>query len=325
MRQIAAFSVGTFIGIAMLITLVHFQEGIPTSSSKWAHDLYRVKESHAAKSHSQKLLIVAGSNSLFGLDAAQIERKYQLPTTNFGVHAGLGLRYILDRSKRSLRPGDIVYLPLEYALYQQEPAPSTQLMDFILARDPAYLHSLPLLEQFLGYTNVSFERIIEGLRGGNDNYMGSSSSTYNVANVDSSGNQLNNSSERAADYKDKLDKLQAKDIGNGDISGYSKKVLGEFFIWAKENDVCVIGAPPNLLKFDEYDADRFVNFVTKIRNFYLENDTSFIGNPTDYLLPKKMFFDTEYHLNEIGVATRTRLTLNDLGDQLTAHCVNQPR
>lgn len=320
MRHIGAFSAGIFLGIAMLIALIHLQEGVPTSSSKWANDLYRVKERHASHSRSPKLLLVAGSNALFGINAIEIEKKYNLPTTNFGTHAGLGLRYILDRSKRSLNPGDIVYLPLEYALYQQDSAPPAQLMDFLLARDPEYLHSLPLLEQTLGYANVSFARIFEGLRGGNDRYLGSSANIYNVTNLDNWGNQLNNTVDLGTIHKDKLAKLQPKDIGGGDLSDYSKRVLRSYFAWAQNNSICVIGAPPNLLKFEEYESENFSNFLMKIRKFYLDNNVHFSGDPADYLLPKHMFFDTEYHLNSSGVAARTIRTLNDLGDDLFSHC-----
>lgn len=320
MRQILAFSVGVVLGAALLIALLVAQEGTPTPSSKWAYDLYRVKESHAAKSESGKLLIVAGSNSLFGIDAAKLERELGIPTTNFGVHAGLGLHYILERSKRSLHKGDIVYLPLEYALYQQDTTPSQQLMDFAIARDPQYLHSLSIDKQFLGYANVTFSRIFEGIRGGDNRYLGRSAQLYNVKHVDARGNQINNTKDSAAVYHEKLSKLKAKNIDKGKVSSYSKDTLQKFFNWAKQNGVCIIGAPPNLLDFPEYRSDTFATFIDNIRDVYDMAGLQFVGDPYDYLLPEELFFDTEYHLNSDGVAIRTQMTINDLAGNLPAGC-----
>ena len=240
------------------------------------------------------------------------------------MHAGLGLRYILDRSKRSLNPGDIVYLPLEYALYQQDASPSSQLMDFLLARDSEYLHTLPIFEQFLGYTNVSFERIFESMTGGSDRYLGRSSQTYNVSNVDSSGNQINNTVERAFTYADKLRNLQAKDIRDGEISDHSREVLIDYFEWAKEHNICLIGAPPNLLNFEIYKSEKFERFFASIRNLYIDNNIHFSGESRDYLFPQSMFFDTEYHLNTLGVANRTNQTIKDLGKSLASNCSLSP-
>ena len=320
MRNLITFSVGTFLGITLLVSLLLIQEGIPTASSKWAYDLYRVKEQHASQSSSSKLLVVAGSNSLFGIHTQQLERKFGLPVTNFGVHAGLGLGYILERSKRSLKAGDLAYLPLEYALYQQDPEPSAQLMDFLLARDPDHFHSFGVLQQIQGYVNVPFPRIIEGLMGGSDEYLGSSAKTYNVSNIDEAGNQIKNSPELALKYVEKLSKLGPKNFGNGEITDYSRKLLLDYFDWARNNDVCLIAAPPNLMYHDEYTSDKFLYFSKEIDQFYSNSNIQFVGSPQEYLFPKHLFFDTEYHLNSTGVARRTELTLRDLGNDLAALC-----
>ena len=323
MRNIIIFFLGSFTGVILLVSLILLQEGTPTSSSKWASDLYRAKEQHASKSTSEKLLIVAGSNSLFGIHSLELERNYHLPVTNFGVHAGLGLKYILDRSKKSLKAGDFVYLPLEYALYQQESAPSTQLMDFLLARDPEYFHRLSITQQIQGYVSVPFSRILEGLMGGSDEYLGSSSKTYNIRNIDGPGNQIKNSPELAKNHALKLSNLGPKSFGDGDISDYSKKLLTDYIEWTRKNGVCLIPAPPNLMSHEEYSSGVFPAFTQKIKQFYADMEIHFIGEPENYLFPKHLFFDTEYHLNTAGVAMRTALTIEDLGDNLATHCDRQ--
>ncbi|TLM75619.1 hypothetical protein ACONUD_16390 [Microbulbifer harenosus] len=307
-------------GTALLVFLVITQMGTPTSSSKWAYDLYSIKERHASQENRNKLLIVAGSNSLFGINSSLLESRLRIPTTNLGVHAGLGLKYILERSKRSLGRGDIVYLPLELDLYQQDDTPSAQLMDFVLARDPQYLHTLPIQQQILGFANVPIARIIEGLRGGSDRYLGSSSTVYNVHNVDSSGDQTNNTLEKARDYSSRLERLAPKDIGNTEISSHSKNLIRDYIYWARENGVCVIGGPPSLMKFEEYESERFLEFLGKTVNLFSDLGVHYVGRPADYLFPRELFFDTEYHLNTKGAMIRTQLIIDDLGTGLSAHC-----
>ncbi|GAB2516170.1 hypothetical protein GCM10008940_18510 [Microbulbifer agarilyticus] len=296
---------------------------MPTSSSKWASDLYQIKDAHAQSSVDPKLLIVSGSNSVFGIDTNTIQDTYALPTTNYGVHAGLGLRYLLERSKRVLNEGDIVYLPLEYALYQQTPQPSSQLMDFVLARDPQYLHSLPPYEKFHGYLNVSFLRIWEGIKGGSNQYQGRSAKFYHVTNIDKAGNQRAESIEQAGKHTDKLAKLPPKNIGNGKLTTYSQEILKEYFEWSQSKNICVIGAPPNLLYHDAYQSDKFQQFFQGIEQFFTSNDIPFAGSPEDYLLPINLFFDTEYHLNAKGIESRTQLTMRDLGPDPKRLCKNQ--
>lgn len=320
MKHIITFSAGFFIGIGVLGILLIKQEGVPTSSSKWASDLYQAKEAHARSRRENKLLIVSGSNSLFGIYSLLLEQKLGIPVTNFGVHAGLGLGYILDRSKSSLREGDTVYLPLEYSLYQQSSTPSAQLMDFLLARDPKYLHSLPLTEQFFGYANVSLGRIFQGLSGGSDEYRGRSAKVYNINNIDESGNQINNTLEKSSSYAHKLETLKPKDIGDGNISEYSKYLLQRYVKWAENNGICVIAGPPGLMKFKEYESHEFKIFLKKILNFYNELGVVFAGTPSEYLLHRNLFFDTEYHLHEEGVIIRTKMIIEDLGSNLSVHC-----
>ncbi|MBY6190727.1 hypothetical protein KUV22_09900 [Microbulbifer agarilyticus] len=313
MRYLITFFIGVLASAGIVALLVMVQEGVPTSSSKWASDLYQLKDAHARASGEPKLLIVSGSNSVFGINANTIKDTYSLPTTNYGVHAGLGLRYLLERSKRVLNEGDIVYLPLEYALYQQTPKPSSQLMDFLLATDPEYFQSLPPYEKLHGYLNISFSRIWEGIKGGSNRYQGSSAKIYHVMNIDKSGNQRAESIEQAGIHTDKLANLPPKDIGNGELTAYSREILTGYFEWAQSKNICVIGAPPNLLYHEAYKSDNFQQFFRGIVSFFNSNDIPFAGSAKDYLLPVDLFFDTEYHLNANGIESRTQLTVRDLG------------
>lgn len=71
------------------------------------------------KSYCQKIIFLGGSNVLFGINAKDIENSLQIPTVNFGIHAGFG-NLIFEESKEIIRDGDIVILPLEIDYYFKE-------------------------------------------------------------------------------------------------------------------------------------------------------------------------------------------------------------
>ena len=72
----------------------------------------------------RKLVILAGSNGPYSHRCEAIEPILNLPCVNAGVAVGIGLDYLFARWQPLLRPGDIVYLPLEEAQYTLTPAAS---------------------------------------------------------------------------------------------------------------------------------------------------------------------------------------------------------
>ena len=69
------------------------------------------------KDHDEPhLIVVGGSNIIFGIDSPILEQEIGLPTINTGLHAGLGLQLLLDITEEYARPGDVILLIPEYPL-----------------------------------------------------------------------------------------------------------------------------------------------------------------------------------------------------------------
>lgn len=64
------------------------------------------------------VLLVGGSNVPFGYDSTFMEGELGRPVINTGLHAGLGLRFILNSVSPYIREGDIVLLSIEYEHYK---------------------------------------------------------------------------------------------------------------------------------------------------------------------------------------------------------------
>jgi hypothetical protein len=91
-------------------------------------------------------VILAGSNGPYSHRCETISRIIGWPCVNAGVAVGIGLDYLFARWKAELRPGDIVFLPLEEAQYLR-PRDATDLgpdAAIMLRHDRATLQTLPL-------------------------------------------------------------------------------------------------------------------------------------------------------------------------------------
>ncbi len=62
----------------------------------------------------ERILIVGGSNASFGTDSRAIHEQLGRHPINLGLHAGLGLDFMLNEAREVMRPGDVVLLNLEY-------------------------------------------------------------------------------------------------------------------------------------------------------------------------------------------------------------------
>lgn len=68
----------------------------------------------AEEAGSPKLLIVGGSNTAFGVDSRALRDSLSIPVVNMGLHAGVGLEYILREARQFVEEGDIVVVSPEY-------------------------------------------------------------------------------------------------------------------------------------------------------------------------------------------------------------------
>ena len=97
--------------------------------------------------------------------------------------------------------------------------------------------------------------------------------------------------------------------------------MDEFITWARENGVCVILTPPNLMYFEEYEAESHSRFFGSIREYANSWGVAFVGDPHAYMYPKGLCVNTAYHLNSIGIARRTEQMLRGMGDHPSEQCV----
>jgi hypothetical protein len=306
---------------AVWMALFYVQLGNPTQDSLWIIEVYQYKEELAQRATSPKVILVGGSNMLFGVDSGRLGEEWDTPVVNLAVHAGLGLPYTLERSKRVLRAGDAALLSLEWEMYQHTRRYTEVGIDFITSSDGGYFSSLPWWEKLEIIYTMHPRRLVTGLRRLPSAPQRVTGSVYGVQNIDEHGDQIRvqPSSMTKHEY-DALQSIEPKVLESADLSEIFMRTMDDYLQWARSQDVCVVLLPPNRMSFEEYSGPEFAEFFERIRQYAQSRGLAYPGDPHDYIYDKAYYFNTEYHLNSIGVDLRTEQMIQDLGSDPQEWC-----
>ncbi|WP_405731891.1 hypothetical protein [Anaerovibrio slackiae] len=289
-----------------LLFLMNF--GGLTQREKYLDEWIDYKKAVSSAIESPKIVLLSGSNTLFGIDAESMEQDLGIPVVNMGLHAGLG-EYIFAVCKPLLQPGDVVILPLEYEYYQLKGL-SGEGLAYVTNYDTAYFRGLPYSEQLKLLYNYDCRDMGLALFDRLRNKKSEESATYSVKNFDIRGDIRSNAVEGS--------KMQPpshyKQVFSEDSVPNEKSAgtIGDFVDWCHLHDVKVYAAWPSYLCYggEFNEKDKVQN--EHIESFWRSKDVEVIGNFADNLYPAELFFDTEYHLNDAGRKIRTLRLLEDL-------------
>jgi len=298
------------------IGIVYIQIGNPSQRSKWLYEVYALKEDHAQSIHGRKIVIVSGSNALFGINSKMIEDQFNMPVVNDAVNAGLGMPYILYRSKKILKKGDVAILPLEYQMYQKEDEHSMTYIDYVIARDPEYFSTLNIIDQLKLIMSIGFMRTFQGLIAP-FHQLKKTSGIYGIQNVNVRGDQINTeSSKMTTRQRKQRDAFQPEKIKSSDLSDEFIHYMNDYISWARLHCIRLIFMPPGYMAFDYYKSEKYVKFLDNIKKYYQDANAIYLGKPEDYMYEKKYHYNSVYHLNDVGVTKRTNQIIMDITRQL---------
>lgn len=281
----------------------------PSIQEDWIRDLYAKKEAAAARISEPKIVIIGGSGTHYGYTGAAITRATGIPAINLGVHAGLGGEYLLERAKKSLKPGDWAILALEPQLYYAL-GPSKVTAEHVLRNDLGYLLRTPNIVTAIGIVfGLSpvdlFQSVLRRSIPWN-------SPTGRATTVSAWGDEtLAVSGLSTPEMRRHLDE---SGVFGPDIfdSKNPPPHLRNFFAWAKAHDVRVVEGWVPMLMQPEYETDPWLAYFTALKELYTENGGLSLGTATDYFQPIDGIFDNELHDNEIGRARASAVLARDI-------------
>lgn len=298
---------------ALWLLILHF---LPTThDALWIDDLYQRKE-HAAQliGERKKIVLIGGSAAHFGLSASVIAKAAGLPTVNFGTHAGLGAHYILHRSERVLRRGDIVIVSLEHVLLGEDWKPTYVLADYVNAIDWRYLlHSPPrdLLPLLFGTSPIRLLRD-QALR-----FRPPVKGLYTIATVTKDGDDTGNGLERVTPA---MREQVSREYPWQPYARVRSASLDEFAVQARATGVTLFYAWTPMMDRPLYRESRFREFFSRLDEVYKKAGFIPLGSVYDSLYPLEAMFDTTFHLN----ASSAKLHSEAVARRLCAHIVCEP-
>jgi hypothetical protein len=114
-NELKSASILTLKGVALIFlagfSLMAILAVIPADHYMQAH---RDKVSRLESLGSPKLVLVGGSSVAMSVDSAFLEKEVGLPVVNMGMHAGIGLRLMLDEVRSHVGEGDRIVIVGEY-------------------------------------------------------------------------------------------------------------------------------------------------------------------------------------------------------------------
>ncbi|MGO7779494.1 hypothetical protein ACC717_05100 [Rhizobium ruizarguesonis] len=317
MKQLISFAIGAAAVIGTMFWLWTASLGSYRElSSYWIPEMYTVKARAAESVTGPKIIIMSGSNALFGLDSQALAQMIGKPVVNMASHAGLPFGFLAEEVMPHVNPGDTVVAPLEFEYYRRDSAPS----DFEIInmeswghgyavstplRAAAYFRSTSMLRALRDYLSpipppppASFDRVMAAAtanaRRGIATWKG-----YSAESVTSYGDMLVDEPSAYDDEDRNYITAPPRRDALREIASVKEEVEAKgatfFLTWP------VFWTNP---KFDLASQD------ARSSTDQLVSDLAGYGvpmhcDPVDFGFAKPLFFNTEYHLSLEGAERRT--------------------
>ncbi len=250
---------------------------------------------------SPRIIFVGGSNLCFGLNSRSIESELKLNPINTGIHAAIGIKFMIDNTKQYIKKGDIIILIPEYGHYYRSlNAGSEELMRTVFDVDfnnikhlnnNQILNILSYLPKYVltKFKITEYRNIVE-------------SDIYSVNSFNKYGDtytHLGKKQEVFSPYQ-KID----GEFNYGVIK-YFEKFNSEV---EKKGAVLLISYPC----LQESSFKNSIKQITKVEQELKKSNLKIIGSAMEYKIPDSLMFNTPYHLNKLGIERRTMLLIDDL-------------
>jgi hypothetical protein len=267
------------------------------SSSYWA--AIRDKHQSLEQMPSPRLIFVGGSNLAFSLDSVLIEQGLGLPVVNLGLHADLGLRFMLNEVKPYLQPTDIVIVVPEYAHFTDLPIDGTP------KELAAVVEAYPAAVRYLDSPRLFFN-VLTGLPQVQANKFSVAKFVHRQGAVDiytrqgfnANGDVVSHLGQPAPGFATKEFWASPPTFQDSAFT-----VLNEFSSFVTSTGAKVFFMFPCLPE-SIYEADE-----SEIESIHLrlaaDLQIPILGSPDDLVFSAPYFFDSPYHMTSEGRKART--------------------
>ncbi|MGH9365265.1 MAG: hypothetical protein ACRD1B_08390, partial [Thermoanaerobaculia bacterium] len=270
-----------------------------------------------------------------------IEKATGVRTVNLAIHGAFPLAYIVEYTKTILRPGDVVLMLLEYEYYWAGTADIAWFPNNSMAWEEEYFWGLSASGKLRFIGSVPAKRILNGVIAGlyarrlrslygravrkpelvvaearevwEKRLYAHGPFAYSLRGVNEYGDLQNN---RGRTYEDEFASILVIPFP------YSRTVwdvLAGFLGYCDRRGIELLLGWPATVRNPHLEAhmgtvrQHMEEIADRVRAIKLRT----LGTPGDFILDKRYFFNTNYHLNEEGRRIRTEKMLPPLRRELS--------
>ncbi|TNC82435.1 MAG: hypothetical protein C9356_03140 [Oleiphilus sp.] len=300
----------------------------------WTRAIYDYKQHAAKQSEAPKVIVLSGSNGMFGVDSSLLGQTLGRKAVNLAIHGDLDISFLYQQLSETMAPGDWVLMPLEYEYYTESKDLSLEFVSSMVAwGEDIYLKHLSLPEYVKFLVSIPKQRMWAGLvRGGAPRILRRGQPTLyedpeTIINEVLKNNRakparfngythlsLNLEGDIDAPYRHQKNVLEFVRKGetylpeNFEVSSrfirYFKKI--EALVAEREGHLLLTW--PVSVRNPHFDLGKPV-FQQRAAHFVRtlgESNIQIACHPAYFNLDYRLFFDTSYHLNTKGKRMRTK-------------------
>ena len=248
----------------------------------------------------EKIVIVGGSSVAFGYESELMEKHLGMPVVNFGVYAALGTKVMMDLSLPQIRKGDIVIIAPELAQQTLSLYYNGEQMLEACEERPSLVFSLPpddllkTLGALYNFGTKKYQRLKDGNIPNPDGiYHRESFNSYGDISYPREMNILPAGFDPNQPIQ--LDSSVVSDEFVDYVNKYAQKVRRKgaeiYFAYCPMNEASLQNTEEEELAFAEYLAEKI--------------DITPLGDIRTFSSEAGYFYDTNFHLNDIGKRKHT--------------------
>ena len=306
MAALAALLTLALLSVVILPAIVAI--GLPPVYSNSFVGVLDEKVERLASIEGKKVVVVGGSSVAFGLDSALMEEYLGMPVVNFGLYAAIGTKAMLDLSLPHIGEGDIVVLAPETDAQTLSLYFNGENMWKAIDDAPALLWGLKgdSKKEMLGsmYAHAADKLSVllsepldpEGI------YNAKSFNSYGDVSAPRENNIM------TLYYDPNTPIIPDPSIVSADFLDY----VNEYIALCEKKGATVYFsyAPMNALALDASVTEESLGAFAR----YLKENVrcEHISMIESYILDAEYFYDTNYHLNDVGVILRSKTLIEDI-------------
>ena len=256
----------------------------------------------------EKIVVIGGSSVAFGLDSALMEKELGRPVVNFGLYAAIGNVAMMELSMDAIGEGDIVILAPEMDPQSLSTFFGTEMILKAIDEEPSLIFR---------FSEESRSKLLGGL------WAHASEKIEDSAKADSEPKGIYAASS-FDDYFDIKPGLRDENVmplyydPNTEIRLSSDIVesayidfVNEYVAFCRSKGAEVYFSYSPMLEDAIVDTDD--DDIWEFERFLADSlDCEIISMASTYIMKAGYFYDTNYHLNDTGVAYRTLSLIEDI-------------